>query len=72
MKKQQLWMTIPVTTAVILALAGCGGLIRRLHHQRIILLQRQRLVNRLRPEVVVRRHRDRRCTTTRPLQVNPV
>ncbi|WP_458460598.1 hypothetical protein [Paenibacillus sp.] len=25
MKKQPLWMTIPVTTAVLLALAGCGG-----------------------------------------------
>lgn len=25
MKKQSLWMTIPVTTAVLLALAGCGG-----------------------------------------------
>lgn len=25
MKKQTLWMTIPVTTAVLLALAGCGG-----------------------------------------------
>nr|WP_154886167.1 hypothetical protein [Paenibacillus xylanexedens] len=25
MKKQSIWMTIPVTTAVVLALAGCGG-----------------------------------------------
>ncbi|MGO4729526.1 hypothetical protein [Paenibacillus sp. 2KB_22] len=25
MKKQSLWITIPVTTAVLLALAGCGG-----------------------------------------------
>ncbi|OMF55959.1 hypothetical protein MKY66_12820 [Paenibacillus sp. FSL R5-0766] len=25
MKKQPLWITIPVTTAVLLALAGCGG-----------------------------------------------
>jgi hypothetical protein len=25
MKKQQLWITVPVTTAVLLALAGCGG-----------------------------------------------
>lgn len=25
MKKQRLWITIPVTTAVLLALAGCGG-----------------------------------------------
>ncbi|WP_434751431.1 hypothetical protein [Paenibacillus amylolyticus] len=25
MKKQTLWMTIPVTTAVLLALTGCGG-----------------------------------------------
>ncbi|MCM3132288.1 hypothetical protein M3629_05795 [Paenibacillus polysaccharolyticus] len=25
MKKQSLWMTIPVTTVVLLALAGCGG-----------------------------------------------
>jgi len=25
MKKQPFWMTIPVTTAVLLALAGCGG-----------------------------------------------